>query len=101
MRAMGFLLGLGLSLPSVVLGAPASVDVSNVQLVADGARTELVLSLSAPTDHTIFTLSQPDRIVIDVDNARLDAKLPAGRDERRIDAGDFGFLLRRRRREQG
>ncbi len=76
---MGFLLGLGLLLPGVVLGASTSVDVSGVQLVAEGARTELVLSLSAPTDHTIFTLSQPDRIVIDVDNARLDAKLPTGR----------------------
>lgn len=78
MRAMGFLLAFGLMLP-VLCAAAAPVDVSSVRLAAEGARTELVLSLSAPTDHTIFTLSQPDRVVIDVENARLSGTLPTGR----------------------
>jgi len=77
-RAMGFFLAAGLLLPTLG-AASAPVNVGAVQLVADGSRTELVLSLSAPADHTLFTLSQPDRIVIDVDNARLNAALPNGR----------------------
>jgi N-acetylmuramoyl-L-alanine amidase len=75
---MGFFLAAGLLLPTLG-AASAPVNVGAVQLVADGSRTELVLSLSAPADHTLFTLSQPDRIVIDVDNARLNAALPNGR----------------------
>ncbi|HEX7965828.1 MAG TPA: N-acetylmuramoyl-L-alanine amidase [Gammaproteobacteria bacterium] len=75
---MGFFLAAGLLLPTLG-AASAPVNVGAVQLVADGSRTELVLSLSAPAEHTLFTLSQPDRIVIDVDNARLNAALPNGR----------------------
>jgi len=58
--------------------ASSPVNVTAVHLTADGARTELVLSLSKRTDHTLFTLSQPNRVVIDVDDARLATALPAG-----------------------
>lgn len=76
MRAMGF--WLASLLPLWAAAASASVDVSAVQLSAQGSRTELVLSLSGRTEHSLFSLSEPNRIVIDVDNARLDAALPAG-----------------------
>ena len=58
--------------------ASAPVDVTAVHLTAQGARTELVLSLSATTQHTLFSLNDPNRIVVDVDNAHLSAPLPAG-----------------------
>jgi N-acetylmuramoyl-L-alanine amidase len=58
--------------------ASAPVDVTAVHLTAQGARTELVLSLSASTQHTLFSLNDPNRIVVDVDNAHLSAPLPAG-----------------------
>src|SRR5579859_5412133 len=77
-RAMGFLMAAGLMWPAVAGAATASVDVTAVHLTSQGLRTELVLSLSAPTQHSVFTLSQPNRIVIDVDDAHLVSTLPAG-----------------------
>ena len=69
----------GLLVSGLTVAASAPVQVGGVQLSASDARTELVLSLSGPAEHTLFTLSQPDRIVIDVENAELHANLPAGR----------------------
>lgn len=77
MRAMGIFMAAGLW-SALVSAAAAPVDVTAVHLSAQGARTELVLSLSASTQHTLFSLSQPNRIVIDVDDAHLSAALPAG-----------------------
>jgi len=77
-RAMGFLMAAGFMWPAIAGAAAASVDVTAVRLTSQGAQTELVLSLSAPTQHTVFTLSQPNRVVIDVDDAHLDSTLPAG-----------------------
>ena len=79
MRGIGVFMLAGLCVSGLATAASASVRVSGVQLIASDARTELVLSLSGPAEHSLFTLTQPDRIVIDVDNARLDASLPAGR----------------------
>ena len=69
----------GLLVSGLAVAASAPVLVGGVHLSASDARTELVLSLTGPVEHTLFTLSQPDRIVIDVDNAELHANLPAGR----------------------
>ena len=79
MRGMSIILLTGLLGSGSALAASAPVQVSGAQLTADAAHTELVLSLSGPTPHTLFTLSQPDRIVIDVTDAQLHAALPAGR----------------------
>jgi N-acetylmuramoyl-L-alanine amidase len=74
---MGIFMAVGLW-SALAAAASAPVDVTSVHLTVAGARTELVLSLSAPTDHTVFTLSQPNRVVIDVDGARLTGTLPEG-----------------------
>lgn len=79
MRGTSVLWLAGLWLPVLALAASPPVEVAGVQLAADETRTELVLSLSGATDHTLFTLSHPDRIVIDVQRAELHAALPAGR----------------------
>ena len=76
MRAIGVVMALGALVPT--LGLAATVRVAGAELNTDAARTELVLSLSAATQHTLFTLAHPDRIVIDVDGATLTTALPAG-----------------------
>jgi N-acetylmuramoyl-L-alanine amidase len=72
---MGFFLAL---LPVLAAASSATVTVNAVQLTGDASHTELLLSLSGNTEHTLFTLSQPNRIVLDVDNAELKTRLPAG-----------------------
>ena len=74
---MGIFMAAGLW-SALAAAASAPVSVTSVRLTADGAHTELVLSLSARADHTLFTLSQPNRVVVDVDDARLTGALPAG-----------------------
>ena len=78
MRGSMFTMAALLLAPSFALGASAPVELGALRLDASPARTELVLSLSAPTEHSLFTLVRPDRIVIDVDGAILKAALPAG-----------------------
>ena len=73
---MGFFLAL---LPVFAAASSATVTVKSVQLTGDATHAELVLSLSGNTEHTLFTLSQPNRIVLDVEDAELKAALPPGR----------------------
>ncbi len=68
----------GLLVPVCALASPNHVALGVLRLDVTPARTELVLSLSAPTEHSLFTLSHPDRIVIDVDHTDLKTALPAG-----------------------
>lgn len=51
--------------------APKPVTVDDVRLWAGPDGTRLVLDLSGPTEHKLFTLQGPDRILIDIPNARL------------------------------
>ena len=76
MRGSVLIAAMGLLAPA--FASAAGVELRALRLDATAARTELVLSLSAPTDHSLFTLAHPDRIVIDVDHAGLKAVLPAG-----------------------
>jgi N-acetylmuramoyl-L-alanine amidase len=73
---MGFFLAL---LPVFAVASSATVTVNSVQLTGDATHTELLLSLSGNTEHTLFTLSQPNRIVLDVEDAELKSSLPPGR----------------------
>ncbi|MHB8424470.1 MAG: N-acetylmuramoyl-L-alanine amidase [Gammaproteobacteria bacterium] len=62
--------------PVAALAVPVSVQ--GVHFSSRAGHTAVVFDLSGPVEHRIFTLSNPNRIVIDVDNARLDASLPPG-----------------------
>lgn len=65
-------------LPGSALAADA-VSVEDVRLWAAPERTRVVFDLSAPVDHRLFTLSDPERIVLDLEGSRLDAEaLPGG-----------------------
>ncbi|MDX1406193.1 MAG: AMIN domain-containing protein, partial [Woeseiaceae bacterium] len=50
---------------------PATLE--NIRVWTESGRTRVVLDLSAPAQHSIFTLRGPDRLVIDLANSRLPA----------------------------
>jgi N-acetylmuramoyl-L-alanine amidase len=60
--------------------AASQVTVKDVRLWAGPDGTRLVFDLSAPVEHNVLTLQNPDRIVIDISDARVDAasQLPEG-----------------------
>lgn len=70
MRARAWLTGLMLllGLAGEVL---ASADIRSVRLWRAPDNTRLVFDLSGPVQHNVFTLSAPDRIVIDVTGGKL------------------------------
>jgi N-acetylmuramoyl-L-alanine amidase len=53
----------------------AASDVQSVRLWRAPDNTRLVFDLSGPVEHKIFTLTAPDRLVIDVTGATLKAEL--------------------------
>lgn len=82
MPSRAFILVLGwasLLLASLAMGASA-VTVKDIRLWAGPDATRLVFDLSAPVEHTVQTLQNPDRVVIDIAGARVgDAReLPQG-----------------------
>jgi N-acetylmuramoyl-L-alanine amidase len=52
------------------------VTVQNLRVWRAPEYTRLVFDVSAPVEHRLFQLSDPDRVVIDLDNARLQGTLP-------------------------
>lgn len=52
-------------------GASATVQVQAVRMSAGDDSTRVVMDLSAPTDHRIFVLQDPDRIVVDLTRAEI------------------------------
>ena len=69
---------LGLLLP---LAAQAATTIKNMRIWTEEGRTRIVLDLNKPAKHNIFTLRNPDRIVIDMKDSRMSNKLselPAG-----------------------
>lgn len=64
----GLVASLLATLPVVPAGA---VEIRAVKVSAGAEGTRLVLDLSARTTHSVMTLTHPDRIVIDLSDARL------------------------------
>jgi len=54
----------------------ANVDVLGVRMWQAPDNTRLVFDLSAPVNHKLFTLNNPARIVLDLENASLQDRLP-------------------------
>jgi N-acetylmuramoyl-L-alanine amidase len=69
MRMRALVSGLALMLAAVQ--ALAASDVQSVRLWRAPDNTRLVFDLSGPVKHSVFTLTAPDRIVIDVDGGNL------------------------------
>jgi len=67
---------------SVVCGvfcvpARAATTIENIRLWAENDRTRIVLDLSQPVEHTIFTLRGPDRLVVDLKGGHIANTLKA------------------------
>ena len=73
LRGFIFLLCLALFPFSTYAGV---VSVQNLRLWQAPDHTRLVFDLNGPLEHHLFTLKDPARIVIDLDNARITAELP-------------------------
>jgi N-acetylmuramoyl-L-alanine amidase len=63
-----------------VARATAPAQVGDVRLWSGPEGTRLVVDLSAPVRHQVFTIDNPDRVVIDLENTRLAMRkaLPGG-----------------------
>lgn len=74
MKRLARLLFPVLFLMTAVAGAePVSVQQLRVWRAPD--HTRLVFDVSGPLEHRLFTLQNPDRLVVDIDNARLEEPL--------------------------
>ncbi|MCB1843136.1 MAG: N-acetylmuramoyl-L-alanine amidase [Halioglobus sp.] len=51
--------------------AAAATTVEDIRVWTENGRTRVVLDLSGPAQHSIFTLRGPDRLVVDLANSRL------------------------------
>ncbi len=62
-----------LLLTPAVLAQAATLE--NIRVWTESGRTRVVLDLSAPAEHKIFTLRGPDRLVIDLKQSRISSAL--------------------------
>ena len=88
MSFVGRLILIALVVAAPRLGLAATVE--NVRLWSEDGRTRVVLDLSKPARHSIFTLRGPDRLVVDLKDSRLAdslRKLPTGGAIRAIRTG--------------
>ena len=75
MRFRALVAVVGLLLTAVAVEAVAATQVRSVRLWRAPDNTRLVFDLSGPVEHSVFTLSSPDRLVIDINGATLGAPL--------------------------
>ncbi|MFJ4260097.1 N-acetylmuramoyl-L-alanine amidase [Pseudomonas monteilii] len=75
MRIRALVAIVGLLLTTVTVDALAVTQVKSVRLWRAPDNTRLVFDLSGPVQHSVFTLSAPDRLVIDINGATLAAPL--------------------------
>lgn len=71
-------IGLLLLTPAVGM---TDTTVENIRVWSESGKTRVVIDLSRPADHNIFTLRSPERLVVDLKNGRLSGslkRLPAG-----------------------
>ena len=81
-----------------VSAVQATTTVENIRIWSENGKTRVVLDLSRPASHNIFTLRGPDRLVVDLKDGRLGAglaNLPAGAGAvKRIRTGNANGQLR-------
>jgi N-acetylmuramoyl-L-alanine amidase len=79
LRFAGWILavaGVGMAGVAVPPAHAASIEVRDVRLWAGPDGTRVVLDLSAAARHELFTLRNPERVVIDIPGARLARAIP-------------------------
>src|SRR5471032_2998345 len=75
MRFRAMVAAVGLLFLAVTVDAVADSKVNSVRLWRAPDNTRLVFDLSGPVQHSVFTLTSPDRLVIDINGATLAAPL--------------------------
>jgi len=75
MRIRALVAVVGLLLSAVTVNALAATQVKSMRLWRAPDNTRLVFDLSGPVQHSVFTLSAPDRLGIDINGATLGAPL--------------------------
>lgn len=66
--------------------ALAQVQVESVRMWPAPDHTRVVFDISAPVDHSLFSLSDPERVVVDLRNARFETEVPSpGADDKFLD----------------
>ncbi len=75
MRMRALFTGVVVLLAVMAADVFAASDIRSVRLWRAPDNTRLVFDLSGPVTHSVFTLTSPNRIVIDVNGATLGAKL--------------------------
>ncbi|MCO7516218.1 N-acetylmuramoyl-L-alanine amidase [Pseudomonas guariconensis] len=75
MRIRALVAVVGLLLTAVTVDALAVTQVKSMRLWRAPDNTRLVFDLSGPVQHSVFTLTAPDRLVIDINGATLGGPL--------------------------
>lgn len=75
MRSRALFAGIGVLLAAFAADVLAAAEVRGVRLWRAPDNTRLVFDLSGPVQHSVFTLTAPDRIVIDINGAQLATRL--------------------------
>ncbi|WP_122663203.1 N-acetylmuramoyl-L-alanine amidase [Pseudomonas viridiflava] len=75
MRMRALVTVVGLLLTALAVDALAATQVKSVRLWRAPDNTRLVFDLSGPVQHSVFTLTSPDRLVIDINGATLGGPL--------------------------
>ena len=75
MRFRALVAVVGMLLTAVAVDAMAATKVNSVRLWRAPDNTRLVFDLSGTVQHSVFTLTAPDRLVIDINGATLAAPL--------------------------
>ncbi len=75
MRSRALFAGIGVLLAAFAADVLAAAEVRGVRLWRAPDNTRLVFDLSGPVQHSVFTLTAPNRIVIDINGAQLATKL--------------------------
>ncbi|MHC8303931.1 N-acetylmuramoyl-L-alanine amidase [Pseudomonas sp. PB3P13] len=75
MRFRAMVAAVGLLFLAVTVDAVAETKVNSVRLWRAPDNTRLVFDLTGPVQHSVFTLTSPDRLVIDINGASLGAPL--------------------------
>lgn len=65
------------ALLALVAGGAQAVEISDLRLWAGPDHTRVVLDLSGPASHNLFTLREPERVVVDIADATFVGATPA------------------------
>lgn len=74
--------GILIALSLLASAAAQAATVEDIRIWSESGRTRVVLDLSRPAEHNIFTLRAPDRLVVDLKDSRLGSSLSSTLDGR-------------------